>query len=172
MYDNQFFLCTHHNLTAMETGSRLADGLKSLENGILMFDLKYKEEILVDAPLPFIVGDNVRQAEICCDKGARSTCSCRKFYWQLDPAQPRNRPVVPVHTSLTGYFAAPRLKKHVVMFGVERLPSLPEPGVTLRNRGRGIARNPNENVQVSETNWGKLGYKLTGGEVFFSLGVF
>lgn len=172
MYENQFFLCTHHDLNAMETGSRLVDNLKSLEDGMIMFDLEYEEKILVYAPVLFITADNVRHAEICCSKGAKATCPCRKCYWQVDPAQNRNRPVVPLHTSVIDHIAVPRLKVHMNMYAVYGLPTFPAPGITLRNCGRGITGDPNESTPISETSWGKLGYKLTGGEVFLTLKAF
>lgn len=149
MYENQFFLCTHHDLNAMETGSRLVDNLKSLEDGMIMFDLEYEEKILVYAPVLFITADNVRHAEICCSKGAKATCPCRKCYWQVDPAQNRNRPVVPLHTSVIDHIAVPRLKVHMNMYAVYGLPTFPASGITLRNRGRGITGDPNESTPIS-----------------------
>ncbi|GAA5801992.1 hypothetical protein HPULCUR_007452 [Helicostylum pulchrum] len=172
MYENQFFLCTHHNLNAMDTASRLVEDLKSLEDGMVMYDLEYDEEVLVYAPVLFITGDNVRHSEICCSKGSRSTCPCRKCFWQLDPPQPKNRPVTPVRTRLQDYVAAPRFKMYSVMYAIDELPKLPAPGVTLRNRGRGVGRNPNESTPGQEDAWDKLGYKKTGGEVFLQLKAF
>ncbi|KAI9243045.1 hypothetical protein EDC94DRAFT_591189, partial [Helicostylum pulchrum] len=137
MYENQFFLCTHHNLNAMDTASRLVEDLKSLEDGMVMYDLEYDEEVLVYAPVLFITGDNVRHSEICCN-----------------------------------YVAAPRFKMYSVMYAIDELPKLPAPGVTLRNRGRGVGRNPNESTPGQEDAWNKLGYKKTGGEVFLQLKAF
>lgn len=108
MYENQFFLCTHHNPNAMETGSLLVNDLKSLEDGVLMFDLYHEEEVLVYAPLLFVIADNVRHSELCCNKGLRATCPCRKCYWQLDPSQARNEVIVPLHTSFSDYIATTR----------------------------------------------------------------
>ncbi|GAA5796441.1 hypothetical protein HPULCUR_001813 [Helicostylum pulchrum] len=172
MHENQFFLCTHHNLNAMDTASRLVEDLKSLEDGMVMYDLEYDEEVLVYAPVLFITGDNVRHSEICCSKGSRSTCPCRKCFWQLDPPQPKNRPITPVRTRLQDYVAAPRFKMYSVMYAIDELPKLPAPGVTLRNRGRGVGRNPNESTPGQEDAWDKLGYKKTGGEVFLQLKAF
>jgi hypothetical protein len=151
-YENQFFLCTHHNLNAMDSASPLVDDLKLLEDGLKMYDVEYDENILVYAPVLFITGDNVRHAEIVCHKGSRATCPCRKCYWQLDPVQPRNTPVQPAHTSVVDYIAEPRLKHHIVQFAVDRLPRLPFPGVALKNRGRGANRDPNESTSIMESS--------------------
>jgi hypothetical protein len=153
----------------MDTASPLVDDLKLLEDGLKMYDVEYDENILVYAPVLFITGDNVRHAEIICHKGSRATCPCRKCYWQLDPVQPRNTPVQPVHTSVVHYIAEPRLKHHIVQFAVDRLPRLPFPGVALKNRGRGANRDPNKSTSIMESSWDNLGYKLTGGEVFLKL---
>ncbi|GAA5812244.1 hypothetical protein MFLAVUS_005694 [Mucor flavus] len=140
--------------------------LKSLEEGIAMYHLEHNEEVLVYAPVLFIPGDNVRHSEICCSKGSRATCPCRKCFWLLDPPQPKNRPVVPVHTRLQDYVAAPKLKIHSIMFAIDRLPRYQALGIMLRNRGRGFNRVPDESTPAEEDSWGNLGYKMTGGEVF------
>lgn len=42
----------------------------------------------------------------------------------------------------------------------------------LRNRGRGTGRNPRESSPAQEVSWDKLGYEMTGGEVFLQLKAF
>lgn len=162
-YDNQFFICTHTKLNAMEMVCPISQDLEVLEkSGMIMYDVLSGESVLVFAPVLFLAGDNVRHAELCLSKGSRATCPCRRCFWQVDPQPSRNNNFATFDITMNDFSAPPRTKQHLLDFAVNRLPEMEGDGILLQNRGR--------NLEAQFTkSWGLLGFKLTGAESLLCL---
>ncbi|KAL0582211.1 hypothetical protein ABG067_007970, partial [Albugo candida] len=57
-YENQYFVTTHHALSAVETAGPIVKNLQKLEKGVIMYSKEFDEKVLVFAPVLFISGDN------------------------------------------------------------------------------------------------------------------
>ncbi|KAI8640956.1 hypothetical protein BD408DRAFT_403811 [Parasitella parasitica] len=80
--ENTHFICTDHNLSAMQMLPAIVDDLAKLEEGLIMHSPN-SESTLVIAPVQFITADNARHSEIASSRGAISSRPCRKCDWEL-----------------------------------------------------------------------------------------
>ncbi|CAO3622172.1 unnamed protein product [Mucor hiemalis] len=77
--NNCFFICTSNKkLSSMDMLPPIVDDLLTLENGVEMYSIVEKENVLVVAPLLLIQADNYRHSELSMHKGSTSTSFCRK----------------------------------------------------------------------------------------------
>lgn len=66
----------------------LGEDLSALEKGMVMYDAELVQDVFVVAPVLFLRGDNVRQAEMALHKGFKAKHPCRYCDWQADPTKP------------------------------------------------------------------------------------
>ena len=76
--DNIHFICCSDVLSALELSEPISEELKLLEqDGITAFDAYSQQEVLVIAPLIFIVCDNPRASELVNHLGSKALKYCR-----------------------------------------------------------------------------------------------
>ncbi|MGO3048198.1 MAG: hypothetical protein ACTIHF_06790, partial [Streptococcus thermophilus] len=162
-YDNQFFICTHTKLSAMDMVSPICQDLDILEKeGIMMYDVTLDETVLVFAPVLFLAGDNVRHAEFCLSKGSSAMCPCRRCFWQADPQPSRHNGFAPLRLTMDDFIAPARTNQHLLDFAINNLTEMQGDGILLNNRGR------NGGPQLVKS-WDRLGFKLTGAQSLLKL---
>ena len=75
--ENIHLIAASNQVTAMEMAGAIVKDLKLLEKGIVMFDAKLKQNVIVIAPIICFICDNVRASEIVNHMGSTANKFCR-----------------------------------------------------------------------------------------------
>ena len=140
--ENTIILCVHKHLSSTDMLTDIIEDFRKLEDGIMMYDTSCNEEVLVIAPLNFIIADNAWHSELACHKGARANFPCRKCFYCV---RSEDEDII-----IDNYDSA-------ISQSLDEITALNTNGVCRHNLllPNGQTRNVLD----------KLGYKRTGGEV-------
>ncbi|KAI8136578.1 hypothetical protein BJV82DRAFT_706052 [Fennellomyces sp. T-0311] len=127
----------------------IVDDLRQLENGVTMYNVSCNADVLVVAPLNFIIADNARHSELACHKGAKANFPCRKCFYPMNPAEEDAN--IDHHNNST-------------------LHSQDDIHALTTNGGSKNLIRMSHDRHTNDLN--DLGLKLTGGEVLLGLRVF
>lgn len=75
--ENIHFLCCSNKVSTLELVEPVVDSLLRLEDGIVMYDALLKQEVLVVAPVMFVIADNPMSSELCNHQGSMARRYCR-----------------------------------------------------------------------------------------------
>lgn len=74
---NIHFICASNNCKAMDMIEPIAQNLLGLEEGVKMFDITTKQDVIVVAPVLCILADNSRASEVTNHIGSSGNKFCR-----------------------------------------------------------------------------------------------
>ena len=72
-----YFLCCSNKVDTLALAEPLVDSILKLEEGIILYDSKYNENVMVIAPVLMILGDNPMTSELCNHQGSTAKKFCR-----------------------------------------------------------------------------------------------
>lgn len=75
--ENIHFLCCSNKVDALELADPIVDSLIRLEKGMVMYDALLKQNVLVMAPVIFIIADNPMSSDLCNHQGSAARRFCR-----------------------------------------------------------------------------------------------
>ena len=75
--ENIHFVCCSNKTNTLELARPIVEDLIELEDGVRMHDEVLKQEVLVRAPVIFILGDNPMCSELCNHQGSTARRFCR-----------------------------------------------------------------------------------------------
>ncbi len=75
---NIHFITCSNKVSVLEMSRPVAEDIKTLQEGITVFDAFLKTEIIVRAPVICLIADNPRAAEVVNHRGGSSRKYCRK----------------------------------------------------------------------------------------------
>lgn len=76
-FRNIYFLCCSNRLTALDMAGPLVEDLKSLEQGIVVYDSSLTCNVVVITPVICMLCDNARGSELTNHLGSKATRFCR-----------------------------------------------------------------------------------------------
>lgn len=74
---NIHFICCSNKVGTLEMAEPIVDNLLKLEEGLPMYDALLGQQVLVVAPVMFIIADNPMASELCNHLGSAATKYCR-----------------------------------------------------------------------------------------------
>jgi len=75
--NNIHFLGCSNKVSALDIAKPLVDNFLKLEKGIEMYDAHLNQDVMVVAPIMFIMADNPMSSELCNHQGSVALKFCR-----------------------------------------------------------------------------------------------
>ena len=75
--ENIHFLGCSNKVHALAIAEALVENIMKLENGVQMYDAYLKQNVMVVAPVLFIMSDNPMSSELCNHQGSMARKFCR-----------------------------------------------------------------------------------------------